>query len=161
MTDARYGRNCSLRLIVVGAVKEEYYRNKIKEYVQSIRKRQEIDLIELRDESIPQKAGDSILDSIKEREGMRIMEHITPQDYVIALCIDGRAATGDTLRKNMVKARERGARSVTLVIGGSLGLSEAVIKRADYRLSFSQMTFPHQLMRVMLLEQLMQVICDK
>lgn len=114
----------------------------------------QLELIELKDESIPKGAGESVVEKIKDMEGEKILEHILPGEYVVALCIDGRATTEDKLHGIMEAAEERAASGITFVIGGSLGLGSEVIKRADYRMSFSRMTFPHQLMRVMLLAQL-------
>lgn len=144
----------NVKIIVVGKIKEAYYRNKAEEFLKVIRKKCNAELIELNDESIPGNAGESIMNSIKEIEGKRILENIQNTDYVIALCIEGKMLSSDRLKGLVDNAAERGFKDVVFVIGGSLGLSDAVIKRADYKLSFSGMTFPHQLMRVMLLEQL-------
>lgn len=143
-----------IRIIAVGKVKEGYYRNKIEEYIRIVKKKNCIELIEIPDESIPKNSGESIYDSIKEKEGRRILGHISSTDYVAALCIEGKLSGSDSFVKLINQAQNRGTDNIVFVIGGSLGLHECVIKRADYRLSFSRMTFPHQLMRVMLLEQL-------
>lgn len=143
-----------LKIIVVGRVKEEYFRNKIEEYVYRLNKKHNIEVIELMDESIPKNAGESVWDSIKEKEGRRILERIDNNDYVVALCIDGKMTDSEGLAGIAAKSLNRGAGSLVFIIGGSLGLHDCVVRRADYRLSFSRMTFPHQLMRVMLLEQL-------
>ncbi len=147
-------RMFSIKIIVVGKVKEEYLRKKIDELVGTIRKKCNIELIELDDESIPKNAGESIMSLVKEKEGKRILENINNQDYVIALCIDGKT-TGDVELANIFSDRKKNDTAhVDFIIGGSLGLSDDVVKRANYKLSFSKMTFPHQLMRVMLLEQI-------
>lgn len=144
----------NLRIIVVGKIKETYYRNKAEEYLHSINKHHSIDIIELSDESIPKNAGNTIINSIKECEGKKILDNIQSTDYVIALCIDGKMVSSDNLKNVIDKAESRCLSRVVFIIGGSLGLSDSLIRRADYKLSFSAMTFPHQLMRVMLLEQL-------
>lgn len=144
----------NMKVIAVGSVKEAYYRNKIELYRKRTAQCRSFELIELKDESIPKGAGESVVEKIKDMEGEKILEHILPGEYVVALCIDGRATTEDKLHGIMEAAEERAASGITFVIGGSLGLGSKVIKRADYRMSFSRMTFPHQLMRVMLLAQL-------
>lgn len=143
-----------IKVIVVGSVKEAYYRNKIEIYRKKIAQCRSFEMLELKDESIPKNAAESVVEKIKDMEGEKILAHVLPGEYVIALCIDGRATTEEKLHEIMESAEERAASGITFVIGGSLGLGSGVIKRADYRMSFSRMTFPHQLMRVMLLEQL-------
>lgn len=143
-----------MKVIAVGSVKEAYYRNKIEIYRKKIAQCRSFELIELKDESIPKGAGESVVEKIKDMEGEKILSHILPGEYVIALCIDGRATTEEKLHEVMETAEGRAVSGITFVIGGSLGLGSRVIKRADYRMSFSRMTFPHQLMRVMLLAQL-------
>lgn len=149
----------SIKLIAVGSMKEAYYKNKIDGYIRQLQKHGAFRLIEIKDESIPRNVGERICERIKCTEGEKIMRHIEQDDYVIALCIDGTITTAEKLYAAICRAGTGAkARSVTFVIGGSLGLSEQVIKRADYRMSCSKMTFPHQLMRVMLLGQL--ATCD-
>lgn len=148
----------NIKIITVGNVKELYYRNKISEYMNSISKRYKAELIELKDESIPKNASDNVLNSIKETEGNRILECVNSSDYVIALCIDGIKTTNQGMKKQLGKAASLGKDTVVFIIGGSLGLSDAVVKRANYKLSFSDMTFPHQLMRVMLLAEINEVV---
>lgn len=148
----------NIKIITVGNVKELYYRNKISEYMSSISKRYRAELIELKDESIPKNASDLVLNSIKDTEGNRILEYVNSSDYVIALCIDGVKTTNQGMRKQLDKAASLGKDTVVFIIGGSLGLSDKVVKRANYKLSFSDMTFPHQLMRVMLLAEINEVV---
>ncbi len=151
----------NIKIIVVGSIKEEFYRNKINYYIDKISKKDNIQLIELKDESIPKNAGEAVMQEVIRREGERILSNIDNTDYVIALCIEGRATDGNMLKKVVKRAARTRNGAVTFVIGGSLGLSEQVVKRADYELSFSKMTFPHQLMRVMLLEQIYYCLtCD-
>ena len=143
-----------LKLIAVGKLKENYLRNKLEEYKRTIEKKNKITIIELADESIPKNAGETINNSIKKKEGERILEHIDNTDYVIALCIDGKPLSSKEFAKVIdAGAGMRNGKQV-LVIGGSLGLDDKVIRRADFKLSFSKMTFPHQLIRIMLLEQM-------
>ncbi|MDE6025159.1 MAG: 23S rRNA (pseudouridine(1915)-N(3))-methyltransferase RlmH [Lachnospiraceae bacterium] len=149
-----------INLIVVGSVKEIYYREKIDWYIKKIKAFANINLIEIPDEPIPQNAKGLIFERIKETEGRRILEKIKNTDYVVVLCIDGNIAKEHGTWKSIFNKAEK-AECITFIIGGSLGLSKNVISRADYKLSFSPMTFPHQLMRVMLLEQIYGFICDR
>ena len=105
------------------------------------------------DEKTPDGASETVENQIKEKEGNRILSKIREEDYVIALAIDGKMQDSVELSKNIQQLGVRGKSSIVFVIGGSLGLSKEVLKRADEKLSFSKMTFPHQLMRVILLEQ--------
>ena len=106
------------------------------------------------DEKTPDSASDAVERLIKEKEGERILSSIKDGAYVIALAIDGEMRDSTQLSEKINGLGIRGVSHIVFVIGGSLGLSDAVIRRADYRLSFSKMTFPHQLMRVVLLEQI-------
>lgn len=148
-----------IKLIVVGNVKETFYQSKIEEFQRQIQKKTSIQLICLKDESIPKQVSDSVIRKIKDTEGEKILSQIQNTDYVAALCIDGKKMDNSKIRKSIEIAEQRGKTSIAFVIGGSLGLSDAVVKRADEKISFSNMTFPHQLMRVMLLEVLADTIC--
>ena len=143
-----------IKLIVVGNVKEIFYQNKIEEFQKQINKKMSIQLICLKDESIPKQISETVIRKIKETEGENT-------DYVAALCIDGKKMDNSKIKKSIATAEQRGKTSIAFVIGGSLGLSDAVVKRADEKISFSNMTFPHQLMRVMLMEVLADTICGK
>ncbi|MCM1272362.1 MAG: 23S rRNA (pseudouridine(1915)-N(3))-methyltransferase RlmH [Clostridium sp.] len=149
-----------INLIAVGSVKEEYFREKIAWYIKKIKTAATINLIEIPDEPIPQNAKELILQKIKQKEGERILEKIKNTDYVVALCIEGDMADGQETFQRIFNRAGR-TDCVTFIIGGSLGLSEQVTSRADDKLSFSPMTFPHQLMRVMLLERLYAFTCDR
>lgn len=148
-----------IKLIVVGNVKETFYQSKIEEFQRQIQKKTSIQLICLKDESIPKQVSDSVIRKIKDTEGEKILSQIQNTDYVAALCIDGKKMDNSKIRKSIEIAEQRGKTSIAFVIGGSLGLSDAVVKRADEKISFSNMTFPHQLMRGMLLEVLADTIC--
>ena len=148
-----------IKLIVVGNVKEVFYQKKIEEFQNRIQKKIPFQLICLKDESIPKQVSDGVIRKIKDTEGEKILSQLQNTDYVAALCIDGRKMDNSKIQKIIEIAEQRGKTSIAFVIGGSLGLSDAVVKRADERISFSDMTFPHQLMRVMLLEVLADAIC--
>ncbi len=143
-----------IKLVVVGKIKEEYYRDKVNELLLDIRKKVHIEIIEIDDESIPKNSSDSIINLVKEKEGKKILENISNNAYVVALCIDGRITTNEDLSKLISEKKNEAVGEMIFVIGGSLGLWDMVVKRANYKLSFSKMTFPHQLMRVMLIEQI-------
>lgn len=140
--------------IVVGKVKEKFYRQAIEEFEKRLRKYCKLEIIEVADEKTPDKAGVKIEEQIKAIEGERILKHIKENDYAIALAIKGRGLESEKLAVKIEKLGISGQSSIAFVIGGSLGLSPAVLERANYQLSFSAMTFPHQLMRVILLEQI-------
>lgn len=150
-----------IKIIVVGTVKEAFYQKKIEEFQSKIRKNLPLELICLKDESIPKQTSDVVIRKIKETEGEKILSRIQNTDYVAALCIDGKKIDNFKIKKSIETAEQRGKTSIAFVIGGSLGLSDAVVKRADEKISFSNMTFPHQLMRVMLMEVLADTICGK
>ncbi len=150
-----------IKIIVVGTVKEAFYQKKIEEFQSKIRKNLPLELICLKDESIPKQTSDVVIRKIKETEGEKILSRIQNTDYVAALCIDGKKMDNSKIKKSIETAEQRGKTSIAFVIGGSLGLSDAVVKRADEKISFSNMTFPHQLMRVMLMEVLADTICGK
>lgn len=144
----------NIKLIVVGNVKENYYRNQIEHLSKQIKKRNNFGMVELKDESIPKNASVMEELKVKESEGARILEHISNEDYVYALCIDGNMMTTDELKVHAMKQSKKGNGNLVFIIGGSLGLADKVVSRANFKLSFSRMTFPHQLMRMMLMEQI-------
>jgi 23S rRNA (pseudouridine1915-N3)-methyltransferase len=137
----------------VGKVKEKFFRDAIAEYVKRLGKYCRLEIVEVEDEKTPDNASDTVENAIKEKEGRRLLGHIKEDSFVIALAIDGEKLDSMQLSRKIEKLGVMGTSHITFIIGGSLGLSEEVLKRADYRLSFSDMTFPHQLMRVILLEQ--------
>ena len=144
-----------LAIICVGKIKEDYLQKGIKECVKALQKRHSIEIIELSDEKTPDGASEKEEERIKEIEGKKILDKIKEEDYVIVLCIEGKLSNEEEWLKQVKKAGEK---RCVFIIGGSLGLSNAVIKRADEKMSFSKMTFPHQLMRYMLLEEMMQLL---
>lgn len=141
-------------LICVGKIKEDFYRKAVGEYQKRLGRYCRLAIAEVADEKTPDSAGAAIGKQIKEKEGKRILKHIKEDMYVIALAIDGKTLDSVAMSQavGMLSATARGG--VAFVVGGSLGLSDEVLKRADEAWSFSQMTFPHQLMRVIFLEQL-------
>lgn len=152
-----------IKIACVGKIKEQYYTDMIDEYQDLIPRQHELKICQVDDEKIPGNASGTVKQQILIREGRKLLDIIHKTDYVIALCIDGKQHSTTDICSICRKAWERGYQTITFVIGGSLGLSPEVVKRADYKLSFSLMTFPHQLMRVMLVEQLADIctIYDK
>ena len=143
-----------IKIICVGKIKEKFYRDAVLEYSKRLSRYTKLEIVECADEKTPDNASDELCEQIKSREGERILGRIKDGDYVIALAIDGRTYSSDALSDHLDKLMQGGKSTIVLVIGGSLGLSRAVLARANEKLSFSALTFPHQLMRVILLEQI-------
>lgn len=143
-----------ITVICVGKIKEKFYRDAIAEYEKRLTKYCKPDFVEVADEKTPDGAGEALEEQIKAREGARILEKIKPDAYVCTLEIGGKKMSSEGMADWMEKLCVRGTSHITFVIGGSLGLHPSVSKRADLALSFSDMTFPHQLMRVILAEQI-------
>ena len=140
--------------VVVGKIKEKYFTDAIKEYSKRLSRYCKLEIVELADEKTPDGASEALETQIKEKEGKRILENIKDGRFVIALAIDGAMLDSVELAGKIEKWGISGVSQLVFIIGGSLGLSKEVLSRADYKLSFSKMTFPHQLMRVILLEQI-------
>lgn len=143
-----------ITVIGVGKIKERFFEEAIKEYQKRLGRYCRLEIIQVGDEKTPDGAGPAMEDQIREREGQRILSHIKDGAYVIALAIEGKMLDSEELAKKIENLGVKGTSHVIFIIGGSLGLSAQVMARADYHLSFSKMTFPHQLMRVILLEQI-------
>lgn len=143
-----------ITIICVGKIKEKYLSDAIKEYSKRLSKYCKLEIIEVPDEKTEENASDNLLKQIKDKEGEQILRHIKDYSYVITLEILGNIITSEDLADKISKTCLSGISHITFIIGGSLGLSENVSAKADYKLSFSKMTFPHQLMRVILLEQI-------
>ena len=142
-----------INIVCVGKIKEKYLKLGIDEFKKRLSKYCKLEIIELEDEKAPENLSDKEMLMIKEKEGKKILSKIKDNSYVIALAIDGKNLSSEELAETINKLGVRGISNITFVIGGSLGLSDVVLSRADYKLSFSKMTFPHQLMRLILLEQ--------
>lgn len=143
-----------IKIICVGKIKEKFYKDAIAEYMKRLTRYVKINIIEVADEKTPDNASITEENNIKKKEGDRILSHIKDDSYVIALAIEGEQLDSVKLSKKIEQLELASKKNVYLVIGGSLGLSKEVLERADMKLSFSKMTFPHQLMRVILLEQI-------
>ena len=138
----------------MGKLKEKYLKEAISEYSKRLGRYCKFEIIELQDEKTPDNASEREEELIKEKEGKSILSKIKDNAYVIAMDLNGKQLTSVEFAKFISDCGIKGNSNLVFVIGGSLGLSQEVIKRADYKLCFSKMTFPHQLFRVMLLEQI-------
>lgn len=138
----------------MGKLKETYLSQGVSEYVKRLSRYCSLEMVELPDEKTPDHAGEALEEAIKKKEGERILKVIKEDSYCIALAIDGTMLSSTELATKLSTLAVTGTSHITLIIGGSLGLSEEVLSRANYKLSFSKMTFPHQLMRMILLEQI-------
>lgn len=144
----------NINIIAVGSIKESFYTQAVAEYLKRLSRYCRINIIELKDEKTPDRASDLTVEKIKKTEGGRILDKLVPKEYMIALAIEGKSYDSVELSEKLAALEITGRGSLTFVIGGSLGLSKEVLERADMKLSFSKLTFPHQLMRVILLEQI-------
>lgn len=137
----------------VGSLKEKWQKDGCAEYLKRLTRYGKYEVVEVPDEPEPAKPSPALNAQVMEKEGRALLSRLRPQDRVVALCIDGKPLSSEELAAETEKWSVDGRRTV-FVIGGSLGLSHEVIEKAEFRLSFSRMTFPHPLMRVILLEQL-------
>lgn len=143
-----------ITIIAVGKIKEKFYEDAIGEYSKRLTRSCKLEIIQVQDEKTPDHAGTAMETQIKEKEGARILSKIPEGAYVIALAIEGRMLDSEEFAGKINSLGISGVSQIVFLIGGSLGLSGQALARADYKLSFSKMTFPHQLMRVVLLEQI-------
>ena len=143
-----------ITLLVVGKIKEKFYVEAIEEYKKRLSRYCKIEIIESADEKTPDHASEVVEKSIRDKEGERLMRYIRDDDYVITLEIGGKMLDSVAFSRQLGNLGIQGQSHICFVIGGSIGLGDALLKRSNYALSFSKMTFPHQLMRVILLEQI-------
>ena len=143
----------NINIIAVGKTKEKYIQEGIKEFSKRLSRYCNLKIIEVGDEKAPEKLSDKEMEAIKEKEGLKILSKIPQNSFIISLEIQGIEISSEDLSKKMEDIMVGGTNDITFLIGGSLGLSNEVRNRSDFKLSFSKMTFPHQLMRLILLEQ--------
>ncbi|WP_099468020.1 23S rRNA (pseudouridine(1915)-N(3))-methyltransferase RlmH [Konateibacter massiliensis] len=143
-----------ITLLTVGKIKEKYFTGAIEEYTKRLSRYCKLEIIEVADEKTPDNASAAMEDIIRAKEAERLLKYIPEQAYVIALAIEGNMLDSVELSQRIEQLGVSGQSHIIFLIGGSLGLDKIVLARADYKLSFSKMTFPHQLMRVILLEQI-------
>ncbi|MGO1712615.1 MAG: 23S rRNA (pseudouridine(1915)-N(3))-methyltransferase RlmH [Senegalia sp. (in: firmicutes)] len=144
----------NITVIAVGKIKEKYIINGIKEFTKRLSAYSKLKIIEIKDEATKENMSKSEEDIIKNKEGEKILSKIPNNSYIISLCIEGKQLKSEELSKKIDDLGVKGISSITFIIGGSIGLSDQVVKKSDFKLSFSKMTFPHQLMRLILLEQI-------
>ena len=143
-----------IKIVTVGKLKEKYLRDGIAEYSKRISRFATIEMLELADEKTPDRASDSENEKILNLEGNRILSKIGDREFVVVLAIEGKTLSSEEFSKQLEQASINGFSTLTFVIGGSLGLSPQVKKRANLSLSFGRLTLPHQLMRLVLVEQI-------
>ena len=143
-----------IKIVCVGKLKEKYLKDAIDEYTKRLSRFCTARITELSDEKIPDNPSLAEEEKVLEAEGEKILKCISPSDYVISLCVEGKALSSEEFAQKLSDIALSGKSTICFVIGGSLGLSQRVKARSDFRLSFSKMTFPHQLMRVFLTEQI-------
>lgn len=147
------GQIVKITILAAGKLKEKYWKQAIAEYEKRLGSYTKIDIVEVPDEKAPENLSDKEVEQVKAKEGERLLNKIKPQSTVITLEIEGKMLTSEGLAKELDRRMTQGQSDFTFVIGGSNGLHQDVLKRSDYALSFSKMTFPHQMMRVVLIEQ--------
>ena len=144
----------NVTVICIGKLKERFWTEAVQEYSKRLNKYCTLSIDELKEEKAPENPSEAEENAVKEAEGKSILKHIKKDTYVIALEIQGKELSSEDLAEKLDQLGLKGKSDVAFIIGGSIGLSKEVLERADFRLSFSKMTFPHQMMRVILLEQI-------
>lgn len=143
-----------ITILCVGKLKEKYLKDAVAEYTKRLSRYATLTIEEVEDEKTPDGAGQSLEDQIRDREGARLLSRIPTGAHVIALVIEGKSLSSEEFSEMIAEKTVEGISHIVFVIGGSIGLSDSLIRQANDRISFSRMTFPHQLMRVILLEQI-------
>ena len=144
----------NINIVCIGKLKEKYWTDAIAEYSKRLGRYCSLTVTELKEDRLPDNASPAEELKVKENEGKNILKSLRSDDYVIALDVKGKQLSSEKLAEKIDSLAVTGKSNVAFIIGGSLGLSQEVLSRADFRLSFSPMTFPHQMMRVILLEQI-------
>jgi len=143
-----------ITVITVGKIKEKYLKDAIAEYSKRLSKYCKLDIIEVADEKTPDNASEVVEDAIRSKEAERILKYVKDDAFIITLEINGKQLSSEELADKIDKLGVQGTSHIIFIIGGSIGLGQEVLQKSNYALSFSKMTFPHQLMRVILLEQI-------
>jgi 23S rRNA (pseudouridine1915-N3)-methyltransferase len=142
-----------INLLAVGKLKEKYWKGAVEEYTKRLSSYCKVNVVEVADEPTPDHASAAQEEAIKKKEAEKLLGKIGERDFVICLVIEGKSISSEEFADVLDKMASQGYSTFTFVIGGSLGLHESVVQRANYKLSFSKFTFPHQMVRVILLEQ--------
>jgi 23S rRNA (pseudouridine1915-N3)-methyltransferase len=143
-----------IKIITVGKLKEKYLVQGINEYLKRLQKYAKVEIIELADEKAPENLSEAEMLQVKTKEGERILAKISDQEYVFALAINGKQYSSEEFSKEIEQLGINGKSQLVFIIGGSLGLSEEVLNRSQKQISFGRLTYPHQLMRLVLVEQI-------
>ncbi|EGO8522525.1 23S rRNA (pseudouridine(1915)-N(3))-methyltransferase RlmH [Enterococcus faecalis] len=143
-----------IKLVTVGKLKEKYLIQGINEYLKRLNSYAKMEIIEVPDEKAPEKLSDAEMLQVKEKEGQRILGKINDNEYVFVLAINGKQLSSEEFSKEIEQLGISGKSNLTFVIGGSLGLSDSVLQRSNKQISFGRLTYPHQLMRLVLVEQI-------
>lgn len=144
----------NINVICVGKLKEKYLKEAVLEYSKRLSKYCNLKIIEISDEKLPNKINKNTIQEVKSKEGMKILDSIKKDSYIIALDLYGKQFTSEEFSEKIEDISLRGYSSITFIIGGTLGISKAVLNKCNELVCFSKMTFPHQLIRVFLLEQI-------
>lgn len=142
----------TITVVCVGKIKEKFFKDAIDEYSKRLSKYCKLDILELPDEKIPDKINDSIVNEVKEKECKNIINHLKNDSYIIALDLKGKEFSSEELSNKLEQISMQNSK-ITFIIGGSLGLTDKLLNMCDEKICFSKMTFPHQLIRIFLLEQ--------
>ena len=143
-----------ITIITVGKIKEKYLKDAIAEYTKRLSKYCKLEIVEVADEKTPDNASEVVEEQIRSKEAERILKYVKDDAYMVTLEINGKQLTSEELAEKVEKLGVQGTSHIAFIIGGSIGLGKEVLAKSNYALSFSKMTFPHQLMRVILLEQI-------
>lgn len=143
----------NINIICAGKIKEKYFTDAVNEYAKRLSRFVKLNIIEVSDEKIPENASEKEMETVKNKEGERILSKLPPSSFIVTLCIEGKELSSVDLARKIADISMTSS-SISFIIGGSLGLSDEVKARSQLRLSFGRMTLPHQLMRVVLAEQL-------
>ena len=144
----------NIRILAVGSIKESFYKEAVAEFKKRLTRYASLEIIEVKDEKTVEKASEAIDRKIKDSEGKRLLSKLNESDFVVVLAIEGQKLSSTKFSQKLAEWEVSAGSRLTFIIGGSIGLCDELIKRANVLLSFSDMTFPHQLMRVILCEQL-------
>ena len=143
-----------ITILTVGKIKEKYLKDAIAEYSKRLSRYCRLEIVETADEKTPDQASEALEKQIRKKEGERLRKYLREDAYKIALAIDGKMLSSEEFAEKIERLGIQSTSHIIFIIGGSIGLDEEILKKADYLLSFSKMTFPHQLIRVFLLEQI-------
>ncbi|RYM04639.1 23S rRNA (pseudouridine(1915)-N(3))-methyltransferase RlmH [Sporolactobacillus sp. THM7-7] len=144
----------NIRILAVGKLKEQFMEHAIDEYIKRLRPYAKVSIVEVADEKAPESLSLAEVEQVKQAEGERLLKKLPDNTYAIALAIEGRQMSSETFAERIQELATYGHSDLTFIIGGSNGLSDEVLRRADLQLSFSKFTFPHQLMRLIMIEQI-------